>query len=463
VNAVGSGSRSPGPFFELTADWLPTGQQLTDAGLPGGQLAAVTLDLVQISPAGKWHPVTASAQVRPCARVRRATDAGRELTRRQAGLLTGLELCRACTAQVQLSGRAGTYLAIARHIVAARAWTQAFEEAAVSADWAACARWAARTPFDDETVLALLDALDGSSRWEPGRRAATIAWQHLWDRADAAQIRARLAAGPPGLRAHAAAACALAAAQQDAVLENELIAAISATPQWRNQPVPAPGWGAASRAWAQTLCLDADPAAARTALADAVEQLYSGAQVRDLALLPPMPACRGEEFTSLADWAHAEYRAVRLAVACRWYRRLETALAEVQEEAEEVTGRWRLLLVIGWPPVADRDRELAYLAHYPELIRTPQVPACGDDPGCPSRAIVLLHVPGFAARHAAAAAHQSRNLTATVGAEVAAGMAPSPDQVCALFRYAAALHGGRDLTEAGRLGRAGHDNRAGNR
>jgi hypothetical protein len=271
--------------------------------------------------------------------VRRAVAAGRDLTRRQDGLLAGLELCRACTAQVQLSGRAGTYLAIVGHIVAARAWTQALEAAAPSADWAACARWTARTPFDDETVLALLDALDGDSKWEPGRRAAMIAWQQLWDRADAAQARARLAAGPPGLRAHAAAACALVAAQQDTVLENELIAAISAPPQRRNQPTRAPGWGAASRAWAQTICLDADPAAARAALADAVEQLYATAQVRDLALLPPVPSCRGDEFTSLAQWAHAGYRAVRLAVACRWYRRLEAALAEVHQEADEVTGR----------------------------------------------------------------------------------------------------------------------------
>jgi hypothetical protein len=128
-----------------------------------------------------------------------------------------------------------------------------------------------------------------------------------------------------------------------------------------------------------------------------------------------------------------------LAVACRWYRRLEAALAEVHEEADEVTGRWRLLLIMGWPPVADRDRELACLAHYPELIRTPQVPAFGDDPEWPSRAVVLLHVPGFAARHAAAAAHHSPSLTATIGAEVAAGTEPTPDQVCALFRYATAV------------------------
>jgi hypothetical protein len=462
VNAAAGGGRSPGPFFELTAGWLPTGQQLADAGLPGDQLAAVAFDLVQISPGGKWHPITTSAQVPPCARVRRAVAAGRELTRRQAGLLTGLELCRACTAEIHLSDRVGTYLAIARHIIAARAWTQALEEAALSADWATCARWTARTPFDDESVLTLLDALGGDSRWEPGRRAATVAWQQLWDRADAAQARARLAAGPPGLRAHAAAACALVAAQQDTVLENELIAAISATPQWRNQPVPARGWGTASRAWAQTICLDADPAAARTALADAIEQLYATAQVRDVALLPPVPVCRGDEFASLAEWAQAEYRAVRLAVACRWYRRLETALAEVQEESEEVTGRWRLLLITSWPPVADRDRQLAYLARYPELTRTPQVPASGDGPGCPARSVVVLHVPGFAARHAAA--HQSPNLTATVGAEVAAGTAPSPDQVCALVRYAAAIHGGRGLTGAGRLARTHHDDiGAGNR
>lgn len=98
------------------------------------------------------------------------------------------------------------------------------------------------------------------------------AWQQLWDRGDAALARARQAAGPPGLRTHAAAACALVAAEHGTVLENELIGAIPVRPHRPDDPESAPGWGAASRACADTICLDADLAAARTALVGAVEE-----------------------------------------------------------------------------------------------------------------------------------------------------------------------------------------------
>jgi len=441
VSTITRGALPAGPSFDVRAGWLPTAQQMDEAGLPGGPLAAVRLDVARISPAGKWHPVSRGTPAAGCPRMRRAAALGRELTRRQAPLLAGLDLCRACAAQIRLHGRAGVYLEVARHVVAAGAWTQALEAAAPSADWQACARWAARTPFSDEKVLTMLGALDGHPDWERARRAATLAWQELWDRADAAQANARLAAGPPALRAHAAAAAAVVAAQQDTVTENELIDAISARPKWWKEPVPARGWGAGSRAWIDILALDADPAAARTALADAVEQLYGTAQVRDVALLPPTPTCPGDEFCSPAAWAHAEYRSVRETVARRWCQRLEAALSEVEADAAEVSARWRLLLIVGWPLTAERDRELAYLGHYPVLGRTPPVVVPSSSPQCPSRSIVLLHVPGFAARHAAA--HHSPNFTVTIGPVVPAQSVPSPRQVSAMFRTAAVTYAGR--------------------
>lgn len=447
---------APGPFFEVLPGWLPTAQQLQEAGLPDAPLAAVQLNIARITAAGKWHPVSPGPSAGGCPRVRRAVAEGRALIRDQAGLLDGLGLCRACTTQVRLGGRAGMYLDVARHIIAARAWAEALEEAAPSADWPGCVRWTARTPFRDENVLALLGRLGGDPDWEPAQQAAATAWQQLWDRADAANARARLAAGPPGLRAHAAAACALVAGQQDTVMENEVIGAISSSkPQWRNVPVPNRAWGAAAGAWAETVCLDADLAAARTALAGAVEQIYATARVRDVALLPPDPAYPGDEFSSPAEWAQAEYQAMRSVVTRRWYQRLEAALAEVQGQAEEAAAQWRLLLIMGWPPITERDQDLAYLAHYPELIRTPQVPMPGDDPGRSSQAIVLLHVPRFAARHAVA--HHSPSLTATMGAEVAAGTSPSPDQIQHLLRCAAAIHRRHNLAAAGRLALAHRD------
>lgn len=87
------------------------------------------------------------------------------------------------------------------------------------------------------------------------------------------------------------------------------------------------------------------------------------------------------------------------------------------------------------------------------LARTPQPPEPGHDPESPPRAIVVLHVPGFAAKHAAT--HHSPNLTAAAGPVVPANSAPSPDQI----RYAAPIHGGRTHHPA-LSPRAGHPARA---
>lgn len=292
-------------------------------------------------------------------------------------------------------------------------------------------------------MLTLLDTLGGDPTWQPARHAATTAWQQLWDRADTAHAHARQAAGPPGLRrcgprpgdrpgGHRAGERADRGHRRAAGLAGSASAG--------------PGLGYRIPAWAEAICLDGDPAAGRTALAGAVEHLYGTARARDVALLPLTPACPGEDFCSPAAWADAEYQALRETVARRWWQRLEAALDQVQAEAADVTGQWQLLLIAGWPATADRDRDLAYLASYPELVRIPQPPAPGDDPESPSRSIVVLHVPGFAAKHAAA--HLSPNLTATAGPVVPAGSSPSPDQVSALVRYAAAIYAARSLTWA---------------
>ncbi len=179
MTATTRGALTPGPFFRVSADWLPTAQQLQEAGLPGGHLAEVRLDVVRITPAGKWHPIPPSASDAGCARVRRATTRGRPLPRRQAGLLTGLDLCLACTAQVRLRGRAGPYLDLTRRIIAARAWTQALELAAPDADWPACLRWTARTPFAGKQVLALLGALGGDPKWQNAQRPPSRRGENL--------------------------------------------------------------------------------------------------------------------------------------------------------------------------------------------------------------------------------------------------------------------------------------------
>ena len=83
------GGLTPGPLFRVRTDWLPTARELNEASLPDGPLAAVTLDVLRITAAGKWHPIPPSTPA-GCARVRRAEADGRALTRRQAGLLTEL-------------------------------------------------------------------------------------------------------------------------------------------------------------------------------------------------------------------------------------------------------------------------------------------------------------------------------------------------------------------------------------
>ena len=122
MTTTARGGLAAGPLLDVGAGWLPTALQLQEAGLPGGPLTAVPFDVVQISAAGKWHPVPSGACAAGCARVRRAVADGRVLTRRQAGLIAvaGMGLCRACTAPVRPRGRAGAYLDLARHIIAAR-------------------------------------------------------------------------------------------------------------------------------------------------------------------------------------------------------------------------------------------------------------------------------------------------------------------------------------------------------
>lgn len=325
-----------------------------------------------------------------------------------------------------------------RHILAARAWTQAFEAGAPAAGWPAYARWTARTPFTGEGVLVTITELARDPVRAATSAAATRVWQQLWSRTEAARQRARQSAGPPGLRAHAAAACALVAAQQVTFTENELIGAISERPRRRGRPVPAPAWGAASRAWTGAFSLDADLAAARTALTEAIEQIYGTAPVRDIALLPSPAITAGEGFSSPAAWAQAEYRALRQAVALGWCQRLDAALAQVEPEAADVPGKWRLPLITGWPLVAERDRELAYLACYPEMGRVQTTAAASSDQDQLPKVTVLLHVPGFAAQHAAA--HRSPHFTALAGPVIPASSAPSPAQVRDLIRRASTIY-----------------------
>jgi hypothetical protein len=225
---------SPDWLFEVAADGLPTAPLLHDAGLPAGPLAEIRLRLARVSRGGKWHPLLPGAEAAGCSTVRRAAEQGRDVVAGETGLLDGASLCRACTAQLTLPGRPGSYLAIARHILAAQTWTRKLEDAAPSVDWSAYARWTARTPFTGDVVPAMIAALDGDADWTAAGFAAAAAWQDLTRRAEASWAHARQAAGPPGLREQAAAARALTGTRDDTITESERIDAISARPASRS-------------------------------------------------------------------------------------------------------------------------------------------------------------------------------------------------------------------------------------
>jgi hypothetical protein len=312
--------------------------------------------------------------------------------------------------------------------VVAGQWVAALEDAAPSADWLDYARWTARTPFTEPGAIpALINALPSVPTWAPTRAAVEAAWDRLFSRAMAGSKRARQAAGPPGYRAVAAAACALAWADPDTRLESQLLAAVTAG------PLPLPGWlrhpwQAASRAWLDAVALDADTAAANAALLATVEEFCAGAQVRNVSLLAGQATGQGWQFASPADWAAAEFEALCHEVASSWCQWLGDALASLQGHDDD---DWLLLRVKGWPLTDDADRELAYLAAYPELARAPD-PHCGQVCGRSHRSwVAVLHVPAFAAMHAVN--YQGAHFDATPGPAVPADAKPSPGQLRALL------------------------------
>jgi hypothetical protein len=147
-----------------------------------------------------------------------------------------------------------------------------------------------------------------------------------------------------------------------------------------------------------------------------------------VSLLPAPASQPAGEFGSPAAWAQAEYQELCQQVAARWCQRLAGALAALLDEPAD---DWMLLRVAGWPLTDSWDRDLAYLAYYPELGRIPD-PDCGEVRGRGHRSwIVVLHVPGFAALHAAT--HDSPCIGIIPGPGLAPGAEPDLAHVEALL------------------------------
>ncbi|HEX9542029.1 MAG TPA: hypothetical protein VGA04_28190, partial [Streptosporangiaceae bacterium] len=88
----------------------------------------------------------------------------------------------------------------------------------------------------------------------------------------------------------------------------------------------------------------------------------------------------------------------------------------------------------GWPLIHEPDREIAYLAQYPELARAIDLTRDRSYGQVHPPWAVVLHVPGFAAEHALS--HRSEYHSAVAGPAVSAGSQPSPADVRALLRRA---------------------------
>src|SRR5262249_11972895 len=137
-----------------------TRDALAAAELAWQPLASVRLSVAQFSRAGQWHLAPGAAlgpsgrsamdaSAWACARACRAAARGQEPRVREAGLLDGVDLCAGCVASLTVPGPEGTYASLAWWILAAQDWVVTLELAASSADWLACARWTASTPFTE--------------------------------------------------------------------------------------------------------------------------------------------------------------------------------------------------------------------------------------------------------------------------------------------------------------------------
>ncbi|HET9894774.1 MAG TPA: hypothetical protein VFQ44_07550 [Streptosporangiaceae bacterium] len=423
-------------FFALDGYQPLTREVLKDAGLPGDRLAAMTLSLARVSRAGKWHlaPSETGARTNPdqCPQLLRSMSKGRSPTSHELGLLSGFDLCGSCASRLRVPEAAGTYLRLAQWLLAAGAWVGQLETAARSADWPAIARWTAQTPFCDLRLPAMIEAVIADSDWAACGTAARTAWYRLRRRADVAWELARQTAGPPGLRAHAASACALVGASAAIHAQSQLIDSIPARAQPWRYLIGADAWRTASQAWLAAIALDADTVAARAAILGAVEERYGNAPVRDVSLLPAQAACPPDGFSSPASWASAEYRLLRRSVVEGWCDRLENALTDVQWQAADPRGQWQLLGVSGWPLTDERDRELAYLGFYPEVGRNARPRSASSSRRAHPTWTVALHVPSFVAQHATA--HDSPHFRAVPGPRIPPGGQPDPAEVSALLR-----------------------------
>lgn len=419
-------------YFDQVSAAAVTADSLAAVGLPVAPLAELTVDVVRVSPTGKWH-VPGSSWHDRCTHLSRTYgygSGGQDLPVQTLPLLGSFDLCGRCSHRFGPPGAAGVYWRAAGVVQRAAVWVADLEARAAGMDWLAYSRSTASTPFGPpDPVVALLGELKGVRGWAAVRGQVQTVWTRLQQRADTAWQVARQAAGPPGTRARAARARDVVGQDRRTREEAELVEAIAGAHRYR-YPTPHT-WTAAAQAWLGTVAVTGDPAAGHAAMLAAVEDLYRSLPVRDVSLLPCTSSATGSSFASPAAWAQAEYVVLRRTVVDRWAQRLAAALNESHGDS----GEDRLLLVSAWPIVDEQAREIAYLAQYPQVV-------CGPDLSPrryrPTRILqaVVLRVPTVAADHATAAARAITEHQIEAGPPFPASQAPDPAAVYALLRRA---------------------------
>lgn len=344
--------------------------ELSEAGVDVPAVVGASAALVH-SGGAKWHvPVTGKAygQCQHAAKLR--------TTEPQVVVLLDVlpQVCAHCVAAVPVDDGVRALWHACEEIVAAARTVRGLRDAMggkTVKTWSGYARaLAAAAHHHDADVRRLLkpwlvDAVLGSQAWRVLR-----AWTRVVEKSQAALDDYRAAAPAAGQTAAITGACdAVASAPEVHQQSRALARAVhgSGSPYtWGRADV----WSVVREAWGLARAQGQDAAAAHEFARSKVAQLWGEAKVTDVSALPTPAHTTPCGHSSPASWANAEFDHLLREHVAAWCRLLEEALSAtvVVEDTEEC-----LLLVAAWPLIAPEDRDLAYLAQWPQV--GPSVPS----------------------------------------------------------------------------------------
>ncbi|GAB2740600.1 hypothetical protein [Amycolatopsis magusensis] len=418
----------------------------TDAGLPPltvTDLRAVNLVLPALeratvtvsAPGGGKRHVPEPPGTKPYNRACRNSPDGAGVA---AVLITVLpEVCKRCRHRLDVPAPVGALWEVAVRIVAAHARLGKLRACTRAPSWSGYAAALATAPaHEHSTVTALLDTVRPDPVYGTDRDRLAQAWARVTADWETLLGEYRRAAPDADLTAAASAACDEVttdpALRKDSDLLSRIIGDVDG---WSRPHFLA---GLVIEAWKVARGRGDTPERCLSFALTAAERHLAGRAVRDVSLLPTpaRTAYAGER--SVGAWAEREFDHLWREAATHWVQLLEDAYRGPGGPGRE---EQRLILVANWPLTRPADRDLAYLAQYPQhgpALPAGRRPHAGDyGPwGWEPAWSVVLAVPAFAAAHAAELTERRRDQQITVG--------PAPDddpqrraaQVLALARTA---------------------------